>query len=230
MVKLAPCAMRVAVSRPTCLPVLPATASATSRHAAFPGPTWPGSASVGPRHRRTCPVHEPACWRLPRRRSHDRMSGRIAMGAVRCFIAAMGNLYSVTTGQSAIPMQLPDEVAAALGAGESYSFADWPNANVSQFGAGVYTIWDAQERFIYVGRSGRSITEQTARRNSPRGLYTWRATPAGAGAAISSVSTWRTGSCCRRCRRATSPRSAPASTRWMRSSGASFTRTCAIGS
>jgi hypothetical protein len=63
-------------------------------------------------------------------------------------------------------MKLP----AALGSGESYSFADWPNAAVARFGAGVYTVWHADGRFIYVGMSGRSITEQTAKRNSPHGL------------------------------------------------------------
>ncbi len=36
----------------------------------------------------------------------------------------------------------------------------------------MYTIWHANDRFIYVGMSGRSITERTAARNSPLGLYT----------------------------------------------------------
>jgi hypothetical protein len=69
-------------------------------------------------------------------------------------------------------MLLPDDVVVALGAGENYSFADWPNVIVPQFGAGVYTVWHADGRFIYVGMSGRSITEQTVHRNSPFGLYT----------------------------------------------------------
>jgi hypothetical protein len=69
-------------------------------------------------------------------------------------------------------MGLPDDVAAALSLGEGYSFADWPNRNVPRFGAGVYTIWRADGRFIYVGMSGRGITGQTAIRNSPLGLYT----------------------------------------------------------
>jgi len=69
-------------------------------------------------------------------------------------------------------MSLPDEVALALGTGESHSFADWPNAALPRFGAGVYTVWDGGGRFIYVGMSGRGITDQTARRNSPHGLHT----------------------------------------------------------
>ena len=40
------------------------------------------------------------------------------------------------------------------------------------FGAGVYTIWDNDGRFIYVGMSGRGITAETVRRNSPLGIYT----------------------------------------------------------
>jgi hypothetical protein len=68
--------------------------------------------------------------------------------------------------------RMPDDVVAALGAGEAYLFADWPNSAVPRFGAGVYTIWRADERFIYVGMSGRGITDRTAIRNSPLGLYT----------------------------------------------------------
>ena len=67
---------------------------------------------------------------------------------------------------------MSDNVTEALGAGEDYLFADWPNPNVPRFGAGVYTIWHADKRFIYVGMSGRGITDQTAIRNSPLGLYT----------------------------------------------------------
>jgi hypothetical protein len=40
------------------------------------------------------------------------------------------------------------------------------------FGAGVYTIWDNDGRFIYDGMSGRGITAETVRRNSPLGIYT----------------------------------------------------------
>jgi len=51
-------------------------------------------------------------------------------------------------------------------------FADWPDPTVPTFGAGVYTIWDKRERFIYVGMSGRGITAATVRRNTPQGIYT----------------------------------------------------------
>jgi hypothetical protein len=36
----------------------------------------------------------------------------------------------------------------------------------------VYTIWHSDGRFIYVGMSGRGITTETSRRNTPQGIYT----------------------------------------------------------
>jgi hypothetical protein len=48
----------------------------------------------------------------------------------------------------------------------------WPNPLVSGFGAGVYTIWRKDGRFIYVGMSGRGMTAETIRRNTPQGIYT----------------------------------------------------------
>src|ERR1700750_3208731 len=53
-----------------------------------------------------------------------------------------------------------------------HSFADWPNPSVPTFGAGVYTVWHNDGRFIYVGMSGRGITAETIRRNTPQGIYT----------------------------------------------------------
>src|ERR1700737_2130425 len=60
-----------------------------------------------------------------------------------------------------------------LAAGPAYRFSEWPKPNkVPTFGAGVYTIWDHDGRFIYVGMSGRSMTADTAHRNKPLGIYT----------------------------------------------------------
>jgi hypothetical protein len=67
---------------------------------------------------------------------------------------------------------LADEHVLGLGRGPTYSFADWPNRIVPAFGAGVYTIWHKDGRFIYVGMSGRGITGETTRRNTPQGIYT----------------------------------------------------------
>lgn len=69
-------------------------------------------------------------------------------------------------------MDLLQEQLEGLYAGPAYSFADWPNAQVPAFGAGVYTIWHTDGRFIYAGMSGRGLTAETRRRPSPQGIYT----------------------------------------------------------
>jgi hypothetical protein len=69
-------------------------------------------------------------------------------------------------------MQVLDDVLSPLGRGPLYSFWDWPDPDVPPHGAGVYTIWREDGRFIYVGMSGRGITKDTATRNTPFGIYT----------------------------------------------------------
>src|SRR5262245_47397190 len=69
-------------------------------------------------------------------------------------------------------MSLSDQHVTELSRGPSYSVASLPNPSVPTFGAGVYTIWHKDGRFIYVGMSGRGITAETIRRNTPQGLYT----------------------------------------------------------
>src|SRR5262249_3469909 len=69
-------------------------------------------------------------------------------------------------------MSLSAELFADLARGPVHSFASWPNPSVPSFGAGVYTIWHNDGRFIYVGMSGRGTTAETVRRNKPLGLYT----------------------------------------------------------
>jgi hypothetical protein len=69
-------------------------------------------------------------------------------------------------------MSLSVQLANDLSSGPAYSFADWPNLAVSTFGAGVYTIWYNDGRFIYVGMSGRGTTAQTSSRDKPHGIYT----------------------------------------------------------
>ena len=71
-----------------------------------------------------------------------------------------------------LKMSLSVQLANDLSSGPFYPFADWPNVAVSTFGAGVYTIWHNDGRFIYVGMSGRGITAETNRRNTPQGIYT----------------------------------------------------------
>ena len=70
-----------------------------------------------------------------------------------------------------------NETAASfdvLANGTAYPFSEWPNPEVPTFGAGVYTIWDHDGRFIYVGMSGRDKTADTANRNKPQGIYLLR--------------------------------------------------------
>jgi hypothetical protein len=69
-------------------------------------------------------------------------------------------------------LDISAERIAALAEGTAHRFSDWPNLGVPRFGAGVYTIWHKDRRFIYVGMSGRGITGTTKPRNSPHGLYT----------------------------------------------------------
>jgi hypothetical protein len=42
-----------------------------------------------------------------------------------------------------------------LFSGEKYSFADFPDPDMPVASAGVYTIWDKNDRFLYVGMAGR---------------------------------------------------------------------------
>jgi hypothetical protein len=59
-----------------------------------------------------------------------------------------------------------------LATGTVYRFSEWPNFAVLTFGAGVYTIWHDNGRFVYVGMSGRGMTADTVRRKKPQGIYT----------------------------------------------------------
>ena len=67
---------------------------------------------------------------------------------------------------------MADDALSLLGRSALHSFRDWPNPDVPKHGAGVYTIWHQDGRFIYVGMSGRAITKDTATRNTPYGIYT----------------------------------------------------------
>ncbi len=69
-------------------------------------------------------------------------------------------------------MQVLDDALSPLGRGALYLFRDCPNPDVPRHGAGVYTIWHQDGRFIYVGMSGRAITKDTAiRKHALRDLH-----------------------------------------------------------
>jgi len=44
-----------------------------------------------------------------------------------------------------------------LRSGPLHRFKDWPNAEASNARAGVYTVWDTEGRFVYVGMWGRGV-------------------------------------------------------------------------
>jgi hypothetical protein len=52
-----------------------------------------------------------------------------------------------------------DRAIKRLEEGPLYLFRDWPNAEVPQVAAGVYTIW-RNTKLIYVGMSGRGLTRE----------------------------------------------------------------------
>ena len=49
-----------------------------------------------------------------------------------------------------------DQALQALTSGPLYRFADWPNPEVPNLRAGVYTVWDGPT-FLYVGMAGRGL-------------------------------------------------------------------------
>ena len=69
-------------------------------------------------------------------------------------------------------MPLSDQHVTELSHGALHPFSSWPNPSVPTFGAGVYSIWHSDGRFIYVSMSGRGIAATTPRRNKPQGIYT----------------------------------------------------------
>ena len=68
-------------------------------------------------------------------------------------------------------MVFADRAINDLALGPTYLFSDWPNPAVPTFGAGVYTIWHNDGRFIYVGMSGRGITPDTVHRKRFRDFW-----------------------------------------------------------
>jgi hypothetical protein len=94
---------------------------------------------------------------------------------------------------------LSTEIVAELSCGAARLFANWPDPAVPTFGAGVYTIWHKDGRFIYVGMSGRGITAGTIQRNTAQGFYTrLHSHASGRRSETSSVFMSPTGSSCRR--------------------------------
>lgn len=68
-------------------------------------------------------------------------------------------------------MQSLEEISSSMGdesnplkrliGGPIHWFSDWPTGDIPRSGAVVYTIWNREGSFIYVGMSGRSFTGGT---------------------------------------------------------------------
>ena len=66
---------------------------------------------------------------------------------------------------------VPSEIDS-LTSGPIHWFENWPTGGVPRTGAVIYTIWDREGRFIYVGMSGRGyqgVTRPSARGSGPWG-------------------------------------------------------------
>ena len=62
-----------------------------------------------------------------------------------------------------------------LRSGPTYAFADWPNSEMPKVSAGVYTIWDKAESFVYAGMAGARLKtvadfEVAAEKNKVKGM------------------------------------------------------------
>jgi len=67
------------------------------------------------------------------------------------------------------------QLLSTLDTGPRHAFSKWPDTPVPKVAAGVYTIWE-QDRFIYVGMSGRAMkfdpTEPPDEPTKNKGLWT----------------------------------------------------------
>ena len=63
-----------------------------------------------------------------------------------------------------------------LKSGNAYPFATWPHAEIPKATAGVYSIWDNVGMLVYVGMSGRGMSNEHLKASQSegrkRGLYT----------------------------------------------------------
>ena len=63
-----------------------------------------------------------------------------------------------------------------LKSGNLYPFSDWPNSTVPLSSAGVYSIWNNEGVLVYVGMSGRGMSNEHLTKSETegrkRGLYT----------------------------------------------------------
>ena len=66
-------------------------------------------------------------------------------------------------------MPVSQEQLDILQNGPLYSFENWPNPEMPRAAAGVYSIWNKEAEFIYVGMAGRLKTAEEIRVASEQG-------------------------------------------------------------
>jgi hypothetical protein len=64
---------------------------------------------------------------------------------------------------------MSDDLLATLGSDPAYRFADWPNSEVPNWRAGVYTVWDG-DLLVYVGMAGRGLHVRSRTRRRQQSL------------------------------------------------------------
>jgi hypothetical protein len=66
----------------------------------------------------------------------------------------------VTEPQSPLPVVPHQGFLDELKSGPLHLFSDWPNRQMPKAAAGVYSIWNKKNEFIYVGMAGRGKSAQ----------------------------------------------------------------------
>jgi hypothetical protein len=69
-------------------------------------------------------------------------------------------------------MSVTEQQLEALQRGPLHSFADWPDPDMPRAAAGVYSIWNKQKEFVYVGMAGRLKTVEQLRLAGEQGRIT----------------------------------------------------------
>ena len=69
-------------------------------------------------------------------------------------------------------MSVTQQQLDALQSGPLHSFADWPDPDMPRAAAGVYSIWNKQKEFVYVGMAGRLKTAEQLRLAGEQGKVT----------------------------------------------------------
>jgi hypothetical protein len=84
----------------------------------------------------------------------------------------MDTSFNMSSPQTPIGSPSHNDQLAALRSGTLHRFADWPNKDMPRAAAGVYSIWNANDDFIYVGMAGRGKSAEEIQVASQQGKKT----------------------------------------------------------